>query len=92
MEEIDLHLEAFHKNQSGLTNEEKVQLSLERMLKHIKMAISKHEKEIRFIHGKGKGVLRERVYQELRILETKGLIDSFEPSFFNEGVVRVYLS
>jgi len=92
IEEIDLHLEAFHPNQYGLSNEEKVQLSLNRMIKHINLALDKGVSEIKFIHGKGTGVLKERVYQELRILEVKGIIDSFEPSFFNEGVVRVFLN
>ncbi|SEN88624.1 Smr domain-containing protein [bacterium A37T11] len=89
--EIDLHLKAFHPNTAGLNAEEMVDLSIRHMRKELDKAMDKGIKEIRFIHGHGKGTLKERVYHELRVYERKGLISSFEPSFFNPAVVVVII-
>lgn len=91
IEEIDLHVSAFVQNTSGLYPEDLVQLSLNRMKKYLDEAIAKNKKEIRFIHGLGLGTLKDRVYHELRIYQNEGLIESFEPSFFNRGVVNVII-
>lgn len=92
VQEVDLHLRAFMRNTSGLSNEDMVQLSLERMRDALDQAIGRGQREIRFIHGHGTGALRERVYHELRVYERKGLIESFEPSFFNPAVVNVIIT
>lgn len=89
VKEVDLHLEAFIHDTSGLSSENMVQLSLERMRDALDNAIEKGYNEIRFIHGHGTGTLRDRVYFELRIYKKDGLIESFEPSFFNPAVVNV---
>lgn len=89
--EVDLHLQAFMRNTSGLSNEHMVQLSIERMRTALEQAIEKGHQEIRFIHGHGTGALRERVYHELRVYQQNGLIESFGPSFFNAGVVNVII-
>lgn len=91
IQEVDLHLQAFMRNTSGLSNEHMVQLSLERMRTALDKAIERKHQEIRFIHGHGTGVLRDRVYQELRVYQQEGLIESFEPAFFNPGMVRVII-
>lgn len=91
IQEIDLHLRAFMRNTSGLSGEDMVQLSIERMRKALDQAIRLGQQEIRFIHGHGTGALRDRVYHELRVYEQKGLITSFEPSFFNPGMVNVII-
>ncbi len=91
VQEVDLHLQAFMRNTSGLSNEHMVQLSIERMRKALDNAIKLGQQEIRFIHGQGTGALRERVYLELRVYQQNGLIESFEPSFFNPGVVNVII-
>lgn len=91
VQEVDLHLKAFMRNTSGLSNERMVQLSIERMRAALDKAIDQHQREIRFIHGHGTGTLRERVYHELRVYRQKGLIESFEPSFFNPGAVQVII-
>lgn len=87
--EVDLHIRAFLRNTSGLDAEDMVLHSLDRLHDELKRAVQDREKQIKFIHGKGKGSLRERVYQELRGYRDRGLIRNFEPSFFNEGVVVV---
>lgn len=92
VKEVDLHLEAFIHDTSGLSSENMVQLSLKRMRDALNNAIEKGYKEIRFIHGYGTGALRERVYSELRVYKKDGLIESYEPSFFNPAVVNVTIS
>lgn len=89
--EVDLHLEAFINDPSGLSNENMLQLSIERMRDALDNAIDKGHKEIRFIHGHGTGALRERVYSALHAYKKEGLIESFEPSFFNPAVVIVII-
>lgn len=91
VQEVDLHLRAFMRNTSGLSGEDMVRLSIERMHAALDKAIADGRQEIRFIHGHGTGALRERVYLELRVYEQKGLIESFEPSFFNPGMVNVII-
>lgn len=91
IQEVDLHTNAFMRNTSGLSAEDLVQHSLQRMRNALNNAINNGHKQIKFIHGRGKGALKERVYHELRVFESKGLIHSFEPSFFNEGVVIVHI-
>lgn len=91
IEEIDLHLQAFMRNTHGLNHEDMVQLSLERLRKFLDTAIAQNKQAIRFIHGHGTGTLKERVYQELRVYEQKGQIESFEPYFFNPGIVQVII-
>lgn len=91
IQEVDLHLRAFMRNTSGLTNEHMVQLSIDRMRAALDNAIERGNQEIRFIHGHGTGALRERVYHELRIYKKNGRIESFEPSFFNPGIVNVII-
>jgi len=91
VQEVDLHLRAFMRNTSGLSGDDMVQLSIERMRASLDKAIEQGQQEIRFIHGYGTGVLRERVYHELRVYERRGLIASFEPSFFNPGMVNVVI-
>lgn len=89
IEEVDLHIKSFMRNTAGLNAEDMVQLSLERMREALDQAIERGQQEIHFIHGVGTGSLKERVYFELRVYESKGKIASFEPSFFNPGVVKV---
>lgn len=90
--EVDLHLQAFRRNTSGMSAEAMLKESISRMRRALDEAISKGEKEIRFIHGRGKGALRERVYQELQAYLREGEIESFEPSFFNPDIVVVRIS
>jgi len=92
IKEIDLHVDAFITNTSGFSNENLIQLSLERMCYELDNAIEKGNKEIRFIHGHGTGVLRDRVYSRLRVYQNNGLIESIEPWFFNPAVVNVIIN
>lgn len=90
--EVDLHLRAFMRNISGLSSEDMLELSIERMKEALGKAISTNCKEIRFIHGQGKGLLKSRVYEVLGMYLKQGKIRGFEPSFFNEDIVVVVLA
>ena len=72
-----------------MSAEAMLNVSIERMRSALDEAISKGEKEIRFIHGRGIGALRDRVYRELQTYTREGEIISFEPSFFNPDIVVV---
>ncbi|HEY9560559.1 MAG TPA: Smr/MutS family protein [Anseongella sp.] len=87
--EIDLHLQAFRRNTSGMSAEAMLKVSIERMRTTLDDAIDRGDREIRFIHGRGKGALRDRVYEELLKYMREGDIESFEPSFFNPDIVVV---
>lgn len=90
--EIDLHLRAFMRNTNGLSGEEMLEFSIDRMNDELKKAIANNWKEIRFIHGQGRGLLKNRVYEELRAHLACGKIRRLEPSFFNEDIVVVTLA
>ena len=53
VQEVDLHLKAFMRNTTGLSNEQMVQLSIARMRTALDKAIEQCQREIRFIHGHG---------------------------------------
>ncbi|MFC6102114.1 Smr/MutS family protein [Olivibacter domesticus] len=89
--EVDLHLGAFMRNTNGLSGEEMLAFSIERMKSVLEKAIADNCKEIRFIHGQGRGLLKNRVYEELQTYLNRGKIRRFEPSFFNEDIVVVSL-
>ncbi len=90
--EIDLHLHSFMRNTSGLSNEHMLKSSIDRMRSELEKAIENNEKELRFIHGRGNGTLKERVYNELGKYVREGDIISFEPSFFNPDIVVVFIN
>jgi uncharacterized protein YnzC (UPF0291/DUF896 family) len=86
---IDLHVHAFMRNTSGFKPHELVELSIERLEIAIKQAAKNNLSELQVIHGKGRGVLKEKVYQRLEEFQRKGIIEDFAPSFFNEDIVVV---
>ena len=87
--EIDLHLHAFRRNTSGMSAEAMLNFSIDRMRAVLEDAIDRGEREIHFIHGHGKGALRDRVYRELQTYVRDGEIQSYEASFFNPDIVVV---
>lgn len=89
--EVDLHSQAILRNTAGFTAEEMIDESIERLRDCLDAAIYHDYTEIRFIHGRGKGVLRARVYDELAYYKREGRIASYHPSFQNNDVVVVNL-
>lgn len=88
---IDLHVQSFMRNTSGFHAYELQELSLDYLKKSLDEASKNGTQEINVIHGRGKGVLKERVYQVLADYQKAGKVIHYEPSFFNEDTVVVRL-
>ncbi|WDF69696.1 Smr/MutS family protein [Sphingobacterium oryzagri] len=87
--EVDLHAAAFLKNVDRYEADELLAESLELLRESLDAAIYWDYTEIRFVHGKGKGILRQAVYEELAYYKQSGAIDRYHPSYQNEDVVVV---
>lgn len=70
-DEVDLHIEEILDDHRGMTNGEIVQVQLKHFQRKLDEAIAKHYKKITFIHGVGKGVLKEEILRLLK--EYKGI-------------------
>ncbi|PRD54729.1 Smr/MutS family protein [Sphingobacterium gobiense] len=88
---VDLHAEAFLGNLDIYETDELLAESLELMREMLDAAIYWDYTEIRFIHGKGKGVLRQAVYEELAFYKQNDAIASYHPSYHNEDIVVVHI-
>lgn len=64
--EVDLHIEELLDTTAGMNNFEILNYQLDVVRKTIDEHIKEKGKRIVFIHGKGEGVLRNAIYQELR--------------------------
>lgn len=87
---VDLHADAL----ADIENydiEELLDLSLDKLRETLDAAIYWEYTQIEFIHGKGKGRLREAVYQELAYYRKDGSISSYHPSYRNPDIVVVHI-
>lgn len=89
--EIDLHAEAFIANLADYEVDELLAASIDLLRESLDAAIYWDYPEIRFIHGKGKRVLRQAVYDELAYYKNAGSIANYHPSYHNEGIVVVHI-
>ena len=64
--EIDLHIENLIESWKGLSNFDIVSIQLSSFRKRFNQALINNESFLVFIHGVGKGVLREEIYNYLR--------------------------
>lgn len=60
-EEVDLHIEEILDDHRGMTNGEIIHIQLMHFQKKLDEAIAKHYNKITFIHGVGKGRLKEEI-------------------------------
>lgn len=88
---VDLHAEAFLRNLDIYETNELLAESLELMREMLDAAIYWDYTEIRFIHGKGKGILRQAIYEELAYYKQSGAISNYHPSYHNEDIVVVHI-
>lgn len=86
---VDLHADAFLKNLDTYETDELLAESIELMREMLDAAIYWSYPEIRFIHGKGKDILRQAVYEELAYYKRGGAITGYHPSYHNEDIVVV---
>ncbi|MBD1428932.1 MULTISPECIES: hypothetical protein [Sphingobacterium] len=88
---VDLHAEAFVDDFQSYEADELLALSIDRFRECLDSAIYWDFSEIKFIHGKGKGRLREVLYEELRDYKNSGSISSYYPAYHNEDIVVVQI-
>jgi hypothetical protein len=62
---VDLHIEELINDFSGLTNADMIQIQMKSFAQEMDNAIKNHYKKIVFIHGVGKGRLKDAVRNEL---------------------------
>ena len=86
---VDLHADAFLDNWEDYDNNELLTESITRLRETLDAAIYWEYQEIRYIHGKGKGILREAIYEELGYYKENGLIVRYYPSHQNQDIVVV---
>lgn len=88
---VDLHADVFIDNLDDYDVDELLVASLDRLREMLDAAIYWEYAEIKFIHGKGKGVLKKAVYEELKHYRDAGLINKYQPSYHNDDVVVVHI-
>ncbi|GGH28952.1 hypothetical protein FAZ19_20960 [Sphingobacterium alkalisoli] len=88
---VDLHADTFLADWEDYDADELLAESVELLREVLDAAIYWEYTEIRFIHGKGKGILRKEVYKELEFYKNSGAIASYHPSYQNEDIVVVHI-
>ena len=86
---VDLHIEELTDDYSLMSNADIITLQLNHFHKELDTAILKHYYRIIFIHGKGNGVLRNRIRTELDALHLK--YRDADTSRFGYGATEVLL-
>ena len=61
VKEVDLHIHELIDSEQGMSNFDKLSLQLKTAKTNLEEAISKKQKKIVFIHGRGDGVLRNEI-------------------------------
>ena len=64
--EVDLHINALLDNTHGLSNSDMLQYQLKKFVEVMEQYKNQHGKRIVFIHGKGEGVLRKALLDDLK--------------------------
>lgn len=88
---VDLHATAFLSNHDDYDPDELLFASIDKLRETLDAAIYWSYPEIKFIHGKGKGVLRNEIYEELKFYKNAGLITNYHPAYHNEDIVVVHI-
>lgn len=88
---VDLHADAFMSDVDDYDAEDLLIASIDRLRECLDAAIYWEYPEIKFIHGKGKGVLRETVYEELKFYKNAALITNYHAAYHNEDIVVVHI-
>lgn len=89
--EVDLHADAFLQDIDRYEADELLAESLELLRESLDAAIYWGYPQIRFIHGRGKGILRKAVYEELAPYRESGAIVRYHPAYHNEDIVVVVI-
>ncbi|MDF2854102.1 MAG: hypothetical protein K0S31_4787 [Sphingobacterium multivorum] len=88
---VDLHTDTFLEDWEDYLPEELLQESIDFMRSNLDAAIYWEMNEIKFIHGKGKGMLKKMVFEELQEYKAQGSIERYYTSYQNEDIVVVVI-
>ena len=88
---VDLHAETFVNDMDDYDADELLSLSIDRFRECLDAAIYWEYSEIKFIHGKGNGILRQSIYEELREYKINGSVASYYPAYHNEDIVVIQI-
>lgn len=88
---VDLHADTFIADIEDYDPEDLVLASIDRLRETLDAAIYWEYPEIKYIHGRGKGVLRETVYEELKFYKNAALITNYHAAYHNEDIVVVHI-
>ncbi len=88
VKEIDLHIGQLVDSYANMTNFEMLQIQLNKVRSEIELAKKKKIKKLIFIHGHGKGKLKEELMKVLKKYEN---INTYDASFqkYNGGATTV---
>lgn len=88
---VDLHAEAFLSDWESYDADELLAESITFFREMLDAAMYWDYMEIKFIHGKGKGILKDAIYEELKYYKEAGSINRYYPDYRNEDIVVVQI-
>jgi hypothetical protein len=88
---VDLHTPSFLDDWEDYAADELLLESIDYLRSNLDAAIYWEMNEIKFIHGKGKGVLKHMVFKELEEYKQAGSIERYYSSYHNEDIVVVVI-
>ncbi len=89
---VDLHIEKIVDKHSHLTNAEIIQIQLAEFEKWLELAQFNHLPSMIFIHGIGKGKLKEEIHDLLKVKTgIKSFINKYH-EFYGYGATEIYFS
>ncbi|MFA9289881.1 MAG: Smr/MutS family protein [Solirubrobacteraceae bacterium] len=88
--EVDLHIGNLVDSFNNLTNFEMLQIQIKKINETLDGAIKNNVKKVIFIHGKGKGILKNELY---KILEERKILHFFDASYnkYKMGATEIRL-
>jgi len=89
--EVDLHIHELIENTTGLSNQEILDIQLDRFKSEMEQAIRNQVKRIVFIHGLGKGTLKTEIMKELRKSYKKYYIQDASFKKYGYGATMIIL-
>ena len=87
---IDLHIETLIENQHGLSHHDKFELQMETFNREMARAVKHRLRRLVFIHGVGRGRLREAIRCEIEQNWPQCVCDSADPYIYGNGATQVY--
>ncbi|KXK41159.1 MAG: Smr domain-containing protein [Bacteroidetes bacterium OLB11] len=80
---MDLHIEKLNEHHKNLSSSEKLEIQLNEFEKQLDLAIALHQQSIVFIHGVGKGVLKNEIHKKLNLKIKLNIIKSYYNDYSN---------